>query len=176
MDDTPLLISMVSRGGGIVIADNNAYFHRCHNASDSFASSSGNTIQQLLAWISAYSEQFDFNYDSEYLQKIPVMLNNCWDSIMLLKPELYQEYDKEKFLKLCEDEQIIPSFRRRPTKASINNKFITINNIENELKRSRLRKSLREFIFSVKTKMINHKKYKIVTLFGLILYKKEKVL
>lgn len=167
LDDTPILISMASKGGGIIIADNEAYYHRCHTSSDSFDPNSGNTIQQLINYVAAYSKQFNFFLNRKYLKKIPKMLSNIYYTTPLLKPELYKIYSLENFIKVCINQHILPKYL---IKDKI--RIRTIKNIEREF-RNKYYKKILSFIFSVKKEIINNEKYKTITILGFVIKLKK---
>lgn len=103
IDDVSIMINLADQGNVVLLADNNAVFHRNHSNRD--AMKSGNTFDQSLAWVKVFTDLID-RADKKSYQKLVNMIVSIYP--MLSSAECLKEYPTPLFIKKLIELGLIP--------------------------------------------------------------------
>lgn len=184
IDDIPLMIDLASKGNVIILADNNAVFHRTHRNRDAYNDETGNTLEQSLNWIKAFTQNID-TADKDSYKKLLSMVSYLYPIISAKKT--LKEYPTNKVIEIMISKKIAPEYIKKIYRPNIRNKpvaeFLTIKEAidvyspHSSSKQKDKKISFIEKIFSLRNEIRkNGKQRKVLYLLGLKirLYKKGK--
>ena len=107
IDDIPLMIDFSSKGKVVILADDDAVFHRAHRLRDANMIKTGNTLEQSLNWIKAFTQYMDDSNRDDY-QKLIHMISYLYP--MLSHPDILKEYPPHRFIEKLVSEKIAPEY------------------------------------------------------------------
>ena len=160
IDDIPLMIDCASKGKVVILADQNAVFHRTHRLRDGYSVKSGNTLEQSLNWIRDY-------------QKLVYMISYLYPVIS--HPDTLREYPLKRFIEELVSKRYAPEYIKQIPFSSFQppETPVRIFDVDNAIKNFNVQKiqnnkhlPLLERLFSIRNEWTpSGKKKKVLYLF-----------
>ena len=172
IDDIPLMIDCASKGKVVILADQNAVFHRTHRLRDGYSVKSGNTLEQSLNWIRAFTKHLN-NEDRENYQKLVYMISYLYP--LISHPDTLREYPLKRFIEELVSKRYAPEYIKQIPLSSFQppETPVRIFDVDNAIKNVNVQKiqnnkhlPLLERLFSIRNEWTpSGKKKKVLYLF-----------
>ncbi|MBP3403451.1 MAG: glycosyltransferase family 2 protein [Alphaproteobacteria bacterium] len=172
IDDIPLMIDCASKGKVVILADQNAVFHRTHRLRDGYSVKSGNTLEQSLNWIRAFTKHMN-NEDRENYQKLVYMISYLYP--LISHPDTLREYPLKRFIEELVSKRYAPEYIKQIPLSSFQppETPVRIFDVDNAIKNFNVQKiqnnkhlPLLERLFSIRNEWTpSGKKKKVLYLF-----------